>query len=206
VRSAAIERDEAGARAERLISDARGALAQACSRCQAALCPHGALISIAMGFKVHPVCPQCLRSAMDLGVLEFDSRLRRHFQRLACYRAGWRWAADCDGAGCAWAARLGELEEDADEPPQAALDASGVGGQGAPAHAAQDASFDAGEMACGELVLELRLRLLALPAGAVLKLTAQDPGAPQDIPAWCAMVGHTLLSGTHPTYWIRRRG
>ena len=30
-------------------------------------------------------------------------------------------------------------------------------------------------------------------SGEVLRLTALDPGAPADIPAWCSMTGHRLL-------------
>ena len=68
-----------------------------------------------------------------------------------------------------------------------------------------DADWDAGEMGCGELVLELRNRMLALPDGAVLWLRALDTGAIEDIPAWCDMTGHTLLHRQHPDYFIRRR-
>jgi tRNA 2-thiouridine synthesizing protein A len=59
-------------------------------------------------------------------------------------------------------------------------------------------------MGCGELVLELRARVAALAPGGVLALTARDPGAPSDIPAWCRMTGHTLLSARHPLYLIRK--
>lgn len=67
-----------------------------------------------------------------------------------------------------------------------------------------EASWDAGAMGCGELVMALRLRLRQMP-GATLKLTATDPGAPADIPAWCRMTGHTLLRAEGHDYWIRAR-
>ncbi len=70
---------------------------------------------------------------------------------------------------------------------------------------AADAEWDAGDMGCGELVLELRLRLKAMAPGSILKLIARDPGAPEDLPAWCGMTGHTLLTAHHPEYWIRRK-
>ena len=60
-------------------------------------------------------------------------------------------------------------------------------------------------MACGELVLKLRLRLKAMLPSQVLLLTAQDPGAPADIPAWCKLTGHSLLDAEHPQYWIQRK-
>jgi tRNA 2-thiouridine synthesizing protein A len=64
--------------------------------------------------------------------------------------------------------------------------------------------WDAGDRGCGELVLELRMRLAALPAGAVLELITRDRGAPADIPAWCRMTGNTLLREAHPVYHIKK--
>jgi tRNA 2-thiouridine synthesizing protein A len=66
-------------------------------------------------------------------------------------------------------------------------------------------AWDAGDMGCGELVLELRGRLLTLPPDALFRLVARDPGAPEDLPAWCRMTRHVLVSADHPTYVIRRR-
>ena len=68
-----------------------------------------------------------------------------------------------------------------------------------------EAAWDAGDLGCGELLLELRTRLSALGPGQVLRLTAHDLGAPEDLPAWCRMTGHTLVSQQHPVYLIRRR-
>jgi tRNA 2-thiouridine synthesizing protein A len=73
----------------------------------------------------------------------------------------------------------------------------------APAHA--DEEWNAGDLGCGELVLELRMRMARLEPGRVLKLIARDPGAPADLPAWCGMTGHTLVSDRHPIYLIRRK-
>ena len=67
------------------------------------------------------------------------------------------------------------------------------------------AEWNAGELGCGELVLELRHRLAALRAGDVFKLVALDAGAPADIPAWCRMTGHSLLFTQHPVYLIQRK-
>ena len=65
--------------------------------------------------------------------------------------------------------------------------------------------WDAGDMGCGELVLELRARMRALERGHTLRLIARDPGAPADLPAWCRLTGHTLLAADHPVYLIRRK-
>ena len=67
-----------------------------------------------------------------------------------------------------------------------------------------DVCWDAGELGCGELVLELRMRLTAMRPGQVLRLISRDPGAPQDMPAWCRMTGHTLVSQQHPVYLIKK--
>jgi tRNA 2-thiouridine synthesizing protein A len=68
-----------------------------------------------------------------------------------------------------------------------------------------DREWDAGDMGCGELVLELRMRLKPMRAGQLLKLTARDPGAPEDLPAWCRLTGHQLTYADHPIYLIRRK-
>ena len=69
-----------------------------------------------------------------------------------------------------------------------------------------DGEWDAGDLGCGTLVLELRQRLRAMPGG-VLKVTASDAGAPQDLPAWCRLTGNQLLRHDHDgnSYWIRSR-
>lgn len=68
-----------------------------------------------------------------------------------------------------------------------------------------DDEWDAGELGCGELVMDLRIRLAALPPGSLLKLVARDPGAIEDLPAWCRITGHALVSAAHPVYFIRRK-
>jgi tRNA 2-thiouridine synthesizing protein A len=65
--------------------------------------------------------------------------------------------------------------------------------------------WDAGDMGCGELVLELRQKMLALRPGQYFRLIARDPGAPQDLPAWCRMTGNRLVHADHPQYLIERR-
>lgn len=60
-------------------------------------------------------------------------------------------------------------------------------------------------MGCGELVMALRVRLLKLAPGDVLELTARDPAAPHDLPAWCRLTGHRLVHAAHPQYLIQRK-
>lgn len=73
------------------------------------------------------------------------------------------------------------------------------------AGSAPDAEWDAGPMGCGELILELKLRLDKLSPGGQLKLIACDPGVPEDLPAWCGMTGHRLLRAAPPEFLIQRR-
>ncbi len=72
--------------------------------------------------------------------------------------------------------------------------------------ATYDLEWNAGDMRCGALVLELRQRMRQAP-GKVIKLIALDAGAPTDLPAWCGMTGHTLLAHDTQThaYWIRAK-
>ena len=65
--------------------------------------------------------------------------------------------------------------------------------------------WDAGPMGCGELILELRLRMNQLPPGATLKLIASDHGVPEDLPAWCRMTGNRLLRAAPPEFLIERK-
>ena len=49
-----------------------------------------------------------------------------------------------------------------------------------------DVEWDAGELGCGELVLELRMRLAAMRPGQTLRLISRDAGAPADLlPSFC---------------------
>ena len=65
--------------------------------------------------------------------------------------------------------------------------------------------WDAGHMGCGEVIILLRMRMQKLEEGEVLKLTAYDPGAPVDLPAWCRMTGRRMVRADHPFYWIEQK-
>ena len=87
-----------------------------------------------------------------------------------------------------------------------AEDDSSLGWGLPPTASRTSAAWDAGDIGCGELVLALRARLLALAPGGVIRVRATDPAAPEDLPAWCRLTGHLLVSADHPTYLIRRKG
>lgn len=60
-------------------------------------------------------------------------------------------------------------------------------------------------MGCGELLIQLHFRLNALRPGELFRLVSADPAAPEELPAWCRLTGHKLISTNHPEYWIQRR-
>ena len=64
--------------------------------------------------------------------------------------------------------------------------------------------WDAGVSGCGQLIVGLRRQLEPLLCGASLEVIARDSGAPADLPAWCRMTGHLLVSATHPVYVIQK--
>ena len=64
--------------------------------------------------------------------------------------------------------------------------------------------WDAGDTGCGRLIVGLRGQLEPLRCGALLEVIARDAGAPADVPAWCRMTGHTLVSAMHPVYVIQK--
>lgn len=161
-----------------------------CARCSLELCAHELLFATALGFRREPLCSRCAASetgASDLGTLR--AHLRGHFERRACYRFAWKHAD--------------ELE------PRCALREVPAGGPPARAGTLRaelpHETWDAGELGCGELVLDLRLRMRALGAGEILELIARDPGAPEDLPAWCRMTGHELVDARPPRFLLRRR-
>jgi len=66
--------------------------------------------------------------------------------------------------------------------------------------------WNAGDLACGELVIELRKKLRQMP-GRVLKVIALDSSAPIDLPAWCRLTNNELVrydAGTK-SFWIKSR-
>ena len=67
-----------------------------------------------------------------------------------------------------------------------------------------DLVWEAGDLACGDLILQLRGRMETMRPGEVLRLVALDSGAREDLPAWCRLTGHALLVAEHPVYLIRR--
>ncbi len=59
--------------------------------------------------------------------------------------------------------------------------------------------FDMGDQGCGEMAMSLRKVMLTLASGEHLTVFSRDLGARADVPAWCRMTGHELVSTSeHP--------
>jgi tRNA 2-thiouridine synthesizing protein A len=54
--------------------------------------------------------------------------------------------------------------------------------------------LDAGETACGDLVMLIFNRMKTLESGQRLEVLAHDLAADADIPAWCRSTGNRLLA------------
>ncbi len=151
-----------------------------------------------LGFKDAPRCADCLAKGLDRVRNELIASVKQHVDHRECWSAGWRHAGTIEQLRAAPACRVASVV--ASSAPAAAARSN-------PPVVASDhaACYDAGDLGCGDLVLELRMRLRELAPGSLLEVIARDPGAPADLPAWCGMTGHTLVSANHPRYLIRRR-
>ncbi len=168
-----------------------------CFRCSRSICFHEYVLSVVTGFKTTPHCTACLASGLGRSPADFLRDAYSYIRRQTCYRSGWNWASQqedqsIEQPACIWPATPSQPQTHMATPA-------------ADIPAAPNGTWDAGDMACGELVLKLRLRLKSMHPGQVLVLIAQDPGAPADIPAWCRLTGHSLLSAEPPQYWIQRK-
>lgn len=173
----------------RPLRDLLALIGRACTGCAGRCSAFDLVRSIALGFRDAPRCLPCLADGLGRVPSDLQAQLDDYIRRRECYRRAWDEATRLEAGG----QRVPSVEPapaPANEP-------------GPPASTTE---WDAGDMACGELVLALRVRLAALPPGAALRLRATDRAAPEDIPAWCRMTGHRLLSADHPTYLIRRKG
>lgn len=178
-----------------------------CAGCGATICGHEALMSLVMGSKDTPRCWQCLSTALAYNREVLRDHLFALIARRSCYYAGWSWANQDEGfekdacPNCLWPTLSTH-----DSSKQPIL--SSVVQDRTPTHDTDskcDAEWDAGDMGCGDLVLDLRIRLQSLVPGQILKVLATDPGAKEDLPAWCRMTGNTLVASHHPAYLIKRK-
>ncbi|MEU1809593.1 sulfurtransferase TusA family protein [Micromonospora sp. WMMD1076] len=67
-----------------------------------------------------------------------------------------------------------------------------------------DEVLDCRGQRCPLPVINLARLVPGLPAGAVVRVLADDPAAAVDIPAWCRMRGHEFLAAhPGPAYDVR---
>ncbi|MBF5031207.1 MULTISPECIES: sulfurtransferase TusA family protein [unclassified Micromonospora] len=70
-----------------------------------------------------------------------------------------------------------------------------------------DEVLDCRGQRCPLPVINLARLVPGLPAGAVVRVLADDPAAAVDIPAWCRMRGHEFLDAhPGPAYDVRVSG
>jgi uncharacterized OsmC-like protein/TusA-related sulfurtransferase len=74
-----------------------------------------------------------------------------------------------------------------------------------------DATCDGGDLDCGSgLLLIIRNAMQPLPPGGVLEVRSREISVKEDLPAWCRLVGHTLVSvqpgeGAYTHYYVRKQ-
>lgn len=192
---------------EALLSDLKQLRENHCADCGAAICGHEALMSLTMGFKDAPRCWSCLAGALGYGREDLRDHIFAYITHRSCHYEGWRWASREEGfepgklPDCLWPTTCTNNSEQEWKLSNSALNEIPIPDMDSD----YDAEWDAGNIGCGDLVLELRNRINTLKPGQIFKLTAMDSGAPEDLPAWCRMTGHTLTGFHHPVYLIKRK-
>lgn len=199
-------------RAEHVIAEVDARRGTACGACAVALIGHDVVLSMLMGLRGAPRCIACLAAGVGDAVGPFLSRAHANVRRLDCYSAGWRHAdrllaaerAEWPESRVPAVLRLDVTEDEERDDGRARVARAPATGEASEVPHV-DAQLDAGDMGCGDLVLELRARLQELTPGDVLRVRATDPGAPGDLPAWCRVTRNPLVHSEHPLYWIQRR-
>jgi tRNA 2-thiouridine synthesizing protein A len=71
-----------------------------------------------------------------------------------------------------------------------------------------DASLDAGQSGCGELVMLVFQKMKTLAPGQTLQVAAYDEAAEVDLAAWCRSTGNLLLKQDttfqRKLFWIQK--
>lgn len=164
----------------------------ACWDCAIRYTAHEAVWNVALGFKDAPRCLPCMSRRLGRDAEELRSQVTDYVHRRDCYLRAWREADRLEAATASTTVPTVHVPTVTQE-------------ESPPISSTADDAWDAGDMGCGELVMQLRNRLNKLMPGIVFTVRATDPAAPEDIPAWCRLTGHPLVSAEHPVYRIRRR-
>ena len=157
-------------------------------------------MSTVLGFKVAPMCAPCLAGALGRELAELTDHVIGYIDHHDCFRTGWLWASDREGVAPEERPRCLSLPSPVRRPDDGRAQAPREGDA-----VKADAEWDAGSMSCGDLVLELRMRLRRMAPGQILAVTATDSGAKADLPAWCGLTSNPLRKAEHPLYFIERK-
>jgi len=68
-----------------------------------------------------------------------------------------------------------------------------------------DDIFDAVDLGCGDLLLDLKIFANPLRPGTRFVVASRDIGSPREIPAWCRLTGNRLIAGKPPYYLIEKK-
>ncbi|QED49011.1 sulfurtransferase TusA family protein [Cytobacillus dafuensis] len=75
-------------------------------------------------------------------------------------------------------------------------------------HMQANVVYDAGPTGCGELIMNVFLTMRKMQEGDIIEVISYDPGAREDLPAWCRLQHHTLLKrfdeGKISHYFIKK--
>lgn len=74
-----------------------------------------------------------------------------------------------------------------------------------PGHWQFEDVFDALELGCGQLLLDLNLFIRKRDPGLRILLATRDVGSKVEVPAWCRLTGNRLVEAAHPYYLIERK-
>ena len=55
-------------------------------------------------------------------------------------------------------------------------------------------TYDAGPTGCGELIMNLFLTMKKMNSGEIIEVISYDPGAREDLPAWCRLQNHQFIT------------
>ncbi|NBR06604.1 MAG: hypothetical protein EBT92_12640 [Planctomycetes bacterium] len=174
---------------DEIVSQLRNWTAKPCLACNSQLLAEDVLYSNALGFKNCPKCLSCLAKGLERNQADLKATLIQHIRRRPCL---------CKAFELSTGTQPIELDCNSNPPNNFAVSSTDS------PHIA-DCAWDAGDLGCGDLVLLLRGKLRAMLPGELIQVTALDPGAPEDIPAWCNMTGNRLVFQRHPLYLIQNK-
>lgn len=184
--------DDPNVRATKLIERLQQFEGARCPQLGRPVTPQEGLMSIALGHRDKAMSIEALAQSLGQPAADLWQQTLEYIQSRPCYRQAWEWAAQREGSNVVGPSALSNATTHEGVEP--------VANEPAP-----DQTWDAADMGCGELVMELRMRLSVMKPGQILRVIARDPGAPEDMPSWCRLTGHKLVAMRHPEYWIQRK-